>query len=328
MGKNEGELIKYPKIKHLKMFVDSIYSREDHLHNDFELFIVLKNNGIAKIYGKTIEIKEGDVVLVNSGEVHSYQAFIAKNKPFIPSSTSFKPPLLLCIQFSTLFIRDYFPQIRTTVFNSGKLSDYIPNEILNEIRNILFDAAINYFSEKEYFALKVVSDLTLVLCYLYQYVNHEIISESQKQKLKMKIARLERIISYIDKNYDNQIRLQELADMENLSITHFSHLFSSTFGVTFQEFINLKRTEHCLKLMKKREKTLLEISYEAGFSDPKYMNKMINKLYGCSPKEYRKSLLEVKDQYLFDFDFGDNRFNDIQSMQAVIEAKELVNTSY
>ena len=64
MPKSEIEIVKYPKVKHVKMLVNSIYSKEDHLHNDFELFLVLKNNGLAKIDGKVNEVSEGDIFLI------------------------------------------------------------------------------------------------------------------------------------------------------------------------------------------------------------------------------------------------------------------------
>jgi len=112
----------------------------------------------------------------------------------------------------------------------------------------------------------------------------------KKTNLKQKNARVERIISYIDANFETQIRLQDLAEQENLSQTHFSHLFTSLFGVTFQNYVNMKRMEQCIRLMPNKEKTLLEISYESGFSDPKYMNRMFMKHFGCTPKEYRKRI--------------------------------------
>ena len=132
----------------------------------------------------------------------------------------------------------------------------------------------------------------------YQRVPYEIISEAQKNNLKQKNLRIERIISYIDANFETQIRLQDLAEQENLSPTHFSHLFTSLFGVTFQDYVNIKRMEQCIRLMPNKEKTLLEISYESGFSDPKYMNRMFIKHFGYTPKEYRRRIgaeqVEVK----------------------------------
>ena len=323
MPKSEIEIVKYPKVKHVKMLVNSIYSKEDHLHNDFELFLVLKNNGLAKIDGKTMDLHEGDIFLINSGDVHSYQAAKLVGHNITPKDmASVNPPLFLFVQISNHFIREYFPQIRTTVFKSGNLATWMPEEKIAEMRKLLIDAAYDYFSENDNEAtLNVLSNLSKVLAYLYKYVEHEIINEGQKQKMKIKNARLERIISYIDENFDSQIRLQDLADMENLSVTHFSHLFSSSFGVTFQEFVNLKRTEQCIRLMENKEKTLLEISYESGFSDPKYMNKMLLKVYGCTPKEYRKSLAVGNIEQSIEMGEFENIYSDSQAYNVISDIR-------
>jgi len=154
----------------------------------------------------------------------------------------------------------------------------------------LIESARLYFSEERLYPLKVLGNISYVLSACYEKVPYEIISEAQKNNLKQKNLRVERIISYIDANFETQIRLQDLAEQENLSPTHFSHLFTSLFGVTFQDYVNIKRMEQCIRLMPNKEKTLLEISYESGFSDPKYMNRMFLKHYGVTPKEYRRRL--------------------------------------
>ena len=71
MNKNEIEIVKYPKIKHIKMFVNEIKSVENHIHNDFEIFVVLKNIGVARINSKLYELKKGDIFFINSSDVHS-----------------------------------------------------------------------------------------------------------------------------------------------------------------------------------------------------------------------------------------------------------------
>ena len=95
-----------------------------------------------------------------------------------------------------------------------------------------------------------------------------------------KLIRSTKKISYIDENFDTQIRLEDITARENISVTHFSHLFTAAFGMTFQEFISVKRMEQCIRLMPNKEKTLMEICYESGFSDLKYMNKVFIKKYG------------------------------------------------
>ena len=293
MKQLDVELIRYEKLKHVKFLVNRIQFRKEHIHNEFEIFIVLKGSGIAKIKNKSYSLKEGDIFLINSGEVHSYM-----RDPLytLDVEDTDDVPLFLFVQISNHCLREYFPQIRTTIFNSCNLRDYLSDEEANSMINLLVQSAKLYFMEDPLYQLNVLSNIAKVLVSCYKEVPHEIISEAQKTNLKQKNLRVERIISYIDANFETQIRLQDLAEQENLSPTHFSHLFTSLFGVTFQNYVNIKRMEQCIRLMPNKEKTLLEISYESGFSDPKYMNRMFIKHFGYTPKEYRKRLgMEQKE---------------------------------
>ena len=281
------ELVRYEKLKHIKFLVNRIQHRQEHIHNEFELFLVLRGEGVAKIKSHTYDIKEGDIYLINSGEVHSYARNPAND---ILDSKKDTAPLFLFAQISNHCLREYFPQIRTTVFNSCNLRDYLSEDEVKEVTNLLVSSAKAYFLEENLYPLKVLGNISKVIMRCYQKVPYEIISEAQKNNLKQKNLRIERIISYIDANFETQIRLQDLAEQENLSPTHFSHLFTSLFGVTFQDYVNIKRMEQCIRLMPNKEKTLLEISYESGFSDPKYMNRMFIKHYGYTPKEYRRRI--------------------------------------
>lgn len=293
MKQLDVELIRYEKLKHVKFLVNRIQFRKEHIHNEFEIFIVLKGSGIAKIKNKSYSLKEGDIFLINSGEVHSYM-----RDPLytLDVEDTDDVPLFLFVQISNHCLREYFPQIRTTIFNSCNLRDYLSDEEANSMINLLVQSAKIYFMEEPLYQLNVLSNIAKVLVSCYKEVPHEIISEAQKTNLKQKNLRVERIISYIDANFETQIRLQDLAEQENLSPTHFSHLFTSLFGVTFRNYVNIKRMEQCIRLMPNKEKTLLEISYESGFSDPKYMNRMFIKHFGYTPKEYRKRLgMEQKE---------------------------------
>jgi len=282
------ELIRYEKLKHIKFLVNRIQHRNEHIHNEFEVFVVLRGEGVAKIKSRVYNIKEGDVFLINSGEVHAYSR--NPTSSIILDRVKDSAPLFLFAQISNHCLREYFPQIRTTVFQSCNLRDYLPEEQVKEVVGLLVESARMYFLEDDFYPLRILNRISRVLTIFYERVPFEIISEAQKNNLKQKNLRVERIISYIDANFETQIRLQDLAEQENLSPTHFSHLFTSLFGVTFQDYVNIKRMEQCIRLMPNKEKTLLEISYESGFSDPKYMNRMFIKHYGFTPKEYRRRI--------------------------------------
>lgn len=318
MKKSEIEIVKYPKIKHIKMFVNEIKSVENHIHNDFEIFVVLNSVGVVRINSNSYEVKQGDIIFINSSDVHSLSCKI-------PFDDSVANPTFLLIQISNHFVREYFPQIQTSVFKSNNLKNVLSSQDYNFVLRLLMDSAIDYFSGRDFYQLDVISEVAKTLAVLYRNIEHEIISESQKQKIKKKNNRLERIISYIDANFDTQIRLEDITAKENISVTHFSHLFTATFGMTFQEFINIKRMEQCIRLMSNKEKTLMEICYESGFSDPKYMNKVFIKKYGCTPKEYRKKYLNYNENVSESAGKLERIFSDYDSLKAVNEFKRRLN---
>lgn len=308
MKNNEIEIIEYPKIKHIKLFVNEITSVENHIHSEFEILLCLKNPGVIRINTNSSLINEGDIFFINSNDVHSISHKVSEK-------SEIDIPIFLLIQVSTNFLREYLPQLQTTSFKSCNLKDYIEENELNEIKSKLINASISYLNNSEHYKLNVIEVLASFFYDLYKYVPYEILSETRKQKLKIKNLQVERILSYIDANFEGPIKLEDLANEENITCTHFSHLFTSYFGITFQEFINIKRMEQCIRLMPNKEKTLIQISYESGFSDPKYMTKMFLKKFDCTPKVYR-------DKYLT---YSDNQFSRGEKLENILSAEEALN---
>lgn len=305
METNKIEVVKYPKVKHIKMFVNKVNFVENHVHNDFEILFNLSGKGIMDINGATCVYEPGDIFFINSGDSHSLSSNLGDNA----EKDKYFEPVSLFIQISNHFLRDYFPQIHSSIFKSCNLRNVLCDEDYQDLSKALLDAAKSYFAEKEYFHLDVVSAISKTLAYVYRNIDYKVMNEVQKEKVSRKKSRMERILSYIDANFDTQIRLEDIASREKLSVTHLSHIFSSNFGMTFQEFINVKRMEQCIRLMGNKEKTLLEISYESGFSDSKYMNKMFLKKFGCTPKEYRRR----HSQYIEGPTVETGKFETIQS---------------
>jgi AraC-like DNA-binding protein len=52
------------------------------------------------------------------------------------------------------------------------------------------------------------------------------------------------------------------------------------------------RFEHALKLLKETKLSVIEIAEKCGFSDHKYLNKMMKLRYNLTPLKYRKLILE------------------------------------
>ncbi len=109
--------------------------------------------------------------------------------------------------------------------------------------------------------------------------------EAEEQR-ENQIARDAR--EYVEEHYMEDISLQTIADVLEISRGYLSTLFNQELGIGFSDYLNEVRIEHaCLYL---RQNTLknYEIAFKVGFRDDKYFAKVFRKLRGMTPKEYRQ----------------------------------------
>ncbi|KUP04851.1 AraC family transcriptional regulator [Bacillus coahuilensis m2-6] len=105
---------------------------------------------------------------------------------------------------------------------------------------------------------------------------------------------IQQIKRYIIDNSHLDISLEGIAAKVNLSPIYISKLFKDQLGINYITFLTECRIEKAKKLMTDGEKSLKEITFEVGYQDPNYFSKVFKKLYGVTPKEYRKTLMGVK----------------------------------
>ncbi|KPU26683.1 hypothetical protein TR13x_08885 [Caloranaerobacter sp. TR13] len=100
---------------------------------------------------------------------------------------------------------------------------------------------------------------------------------------------VERAKEYIYKNYNRDIKLEDVAEKVSVSPYYFSKLFKKEMGKNFIDFLTELRIEEA----KKKLDTGMSIKAVAryiGYSDPNYFSRVFKKVTGMSPKNYKKNL--------------------------------------
>ncbi|MCR5777009.1 MAG: response regulator [Lachnospiraceae bacterium] len=99
---------------------------------------------------------------------------------------------------------------------------------------------------------------------------------------------LKEVLAYIDENFDkDDISLNTVASIANISPNHFSTIFSQEIGVTFIEYLISKRMEKAKELLMTTNLRSSEIAYKVGYKDPHYFSFMFKKTQGITTREYR-----------------------------------------
>ena len=101
---------------------------------------------------------------------------------------------------------------------------------------------------------------------------------------------LEHSIEYIKTHYmDENMSLNAVAQVANISANHFSALFSQNIGQTFIEYLTGIRMEHAKELLRCTGKRASEIALEVGYKDSHYFSYLFKKTQGMTPSDYRKA---------------------------------------
>lgn len=101
---------------------------------------------------------------------------------------------------------------------------------------------------------------------------------------------LENSIEYIKNHYmDENMSLNAVAQVANISANHFSALFSQNIGQTFIEYLTGIRMEHAKVLLRCTGKRASEIALEVGYKDSHYFSYLFKKTQGMTPSDYRKA---------------------------------------
>ena len=93
---------------------------------------------------------------------------------------------------------------------------------------------------------------------------------------------------YIQKNFQNDLSLDEVSRQLDLSMYYFSKLFKEETGNNFVEYMTNLRMEKAKELLQKDELSMKEICSAVGYSDPNYFSRIFKKNTGATPTEYRE----------------------------------------
>lgn len=97
-------------------------------------------------------------------------------------------------------------------------------------------------------------------------------------------------VEFIDSHYmDEELSLNKVAHVANVSANHFSALFSQNMGQTFIEYLTGLRMNKAKELLRCTSKRSSEIAGEVGYKDAHYFSYLFKKTQGMTPSEYRKT---------------------------------------
>jgi AraC-like DNA-binding protein len=266
----------------------SLVMNKSHYHKSYELYYQLNGEKYYFIKDKTYKIQSGDIVLINSYELHrtftvdtncSERILVRINQDFIKDLTVHYEDIDLFASFKT-----DLPILRLSGINHIEIRNHL---------NKMYDLYKILNNQNTQIALLHMKLLTVELLILLNnsyssnlYNNYEHPTNVHKQ--------ISEAVSYINSNFSSELTLSSTAEYLHLSKFHFSRLFKSVTGSTFIDYLNIIRLKESLNLLIETDLSIARISTDIGYSDSSYYCRIFKKYYDCSPAKYRKDYKQMK----------------------------------
>lgn len=122
----------------------------------------------------------------------------------------------------------------------------------------------------------------------------EIAKAYKELRVQLEPDTMLQIKQYIQKNAHEDISLEMVAEQVRLSPHYVSRMFKEQVGTNYIDYLTECRIERAKSLLCDPEKSLKEITFEIGYSDPNYFSRVFKKMTDLSPTEYRKELIMKK----------------------------------
>ena len=101
-------------------------------------------------------------------------------------------------------------------------------------------------------------------------------------------SQIEIALDYIEKNFNKDITLEDVAKATFMSQGYLSRTFKSKTGYPFKEWLHRVRISKAKELLKNTDMKYYEIAERIGYKDYKHFWAYFNKFCGCSAKEYKQ----------------------------------------
>ncbi|MCC8154572.1 MAG: AraC family transcriptional regulator [Tannerellaceae bacterium] len=257
-----------------------------HHHSDFEINLVMDTYG-KRIVGDSVEdFSTLDLVMIGPNVPHAWFGEIVENNHVVT------------IQFSDKLLD--FPILEKRLFNS------IKTLMLEAQRGLVFSEKTQLEIKEKILKLTKMQGFQTVLEFLSILHSLSIADrrvlisnqyDSQAVVRTSKSRRITKVCEYIEKNYEEPIKLGEVAALVNISESAFSHFFKKKTNTSFIDYLTNIRIAHACQLLTETTHSIAEICYACGFNNLSNFIRTFKKKKGNTPSEHRTLIEQLLIKY-------------------------------
>lgn len=256
-----------------------------HWHTDIEIIYVSEGTAQFHIDYEYFDSQAGDIILIRPNALHSIHP--------IQRATHTMDVLhfnldLVGISHKNIATLKYLQPLYNGDFEfARRIQPDAPG--YEEIKSCLLDCMKNGRDQGPFYELRIKSQLNELLYLLYSH--HYIVEKKFSTEAYRREEKIRLVLDHISDHYQEELMIEQLAELCNFSPTHFMNFFKKQLGISCMEYIIQFRLKKAAHLLQHSDQAIIEIASQSGFNNLSNFNRQFKKYYETTPSHYRKACL-------------------------------------
>ncbi|GBG05741.1 AraC family transcriptional regulator [Paenibacillus agaridevorans] len=251
----------------------------DHKHNYVQIWYIKKGHLVHTMYNEQVELVPGNLFIVPPHIIHRFTILSPQQIEII--GCEFIPQLLTLHKTTKMLFADD-DEIYSKITLSGSADI--------EAQQLLEKMLIEYERKETHYETIIMGKIFhLVGITMRARLNSLQISHPNNRMRHHNI--IEKVLSYIDMHYAEELTIEDVTQVAHLSRTVFCDLFKRATNKTFQEYLQATRLSRAMELLLHSNMRIADICYEVGINHPAYFSKIFKKQFGVTPIQYKHKAL-------------------------------------
>ena len=253
-----------------------------HYHPEFEIIFVEKSYGIRFMGNHIGNFTDGDLMFVSPNLPHVWK----NDKDFYQGNKDLFVDVYV-VHFREHVFKEFldlpeFTRIKQ-LFVLGQQGMLIKGKEHQEISELVKETVFSSGVDRLILFLKTLNAISTTKEYELLstpgYTNCANTGDAE---------RINTVMNFIIKNYAQEINIEDIASLANLTESSFCRYFKARTHKTFSQFLNEIRILNACKSLVRTNMTITQICYETGYNNISHFNRQFKLITGLTAKEYKR----------------------------------------
>jgi AraC family transcriptional regulator len=132
-----------------------------------------------------------------------------------------------------------------------------------------------------------MGSLMLATRLIQSYVDRDLIDRITGSSSRPDQVRMRRVLDYIEDHIEDDVTINDLAQVAHLSEFHFARMFAAAMGMPPQRYVSRRRLDSAMKMIGAGKLPLSEIAFRSGFSSQASFTRAFRRATNMTPGAFR-----------------------------------------